>query len=144
MIGQVESDHSRGEHTYLLETLNDAIVAFMNDLDYHNIGDKVLGMTFSEFGRTILSNASNGTDHGTAAPMFFFGNKVRGGVTGSNPVIDHRSMDYYDNLPHEFDFRQMYNSVLDQWFGVEQDTRNSVLLGSFDTVEIIGDPAKSL
>lgn len=141
--GQVEADHSRGQHTYLLETLNDAIVAFMNDLEFHNIGNKVLGMTFSEFGRTILSNASNGTDHGTAAPMFFFGNKVRGGVTGSNPVID-RSMNYYDNLPHEFDFRQMYNSVLDQWFGVEQDTRNSVLLGSFDTVEIIGDPAITL
>ncbi|NQZ75135.1 MAG: DUF1501 domain-containing protein, partial [Ekhidna sp.] len=113
---QVEENHSEGEHAILLKDLNDSIASFMKDLEFHGVADKVLGMTFSEFGRTILSNASNGTDHGTAAPMFFFGNAVRGGVVGDNPVID-RSMNYEDNLPHQFEFRQLYQSVLDQWFG---------------------------
>ena len=140
---QVESDHSVGEHARLLKDLNDSIAAFMKDLELHDVADKVLGMTFSEFGRTILSNASNGTDHGTAAPMFFFGNAVKGGVVGSNPVID-AQMTYADNLPHAFDFRQLYSSVLDQWFGIESSSRNAVLFGDFESLEIIGDPAITL
>lgn len=140
---QVDGNHSEGEHARLLKDLNDSIAAFLKDLELHGVGDKVLGMTFSEFGRTILSNASNGTDHGTAAPMFFFGNSVRGGVLGKNPVVDSQ-MTYDDNLPHEFDFRQLYSSVLDQWFGVEASSRNSVLFGDFESVDIIGDPAITL
>ena len=140
---QVLDNHSEGEHAILLKDLNDSIASFMKDLEFHGVADKVLGMTFSEFGRTILSNASNGTDHGTAAPMFFFGNAVRGGVTGRNPVID-RFMSYEDNLPHEFEFRQLYNSVLDQWFGIEAESRNAVLFGDYESVEIIGDPAITL
>lgn len=135
---QVESNHSMGFHANLLEMLDDGIDAFMKDLDHHGIADKVLGMTFSEFGRTILSNASNGTDHGTAAPMFFFGNAVKGGVTGNNPVIDSQ-MTYADNLPYEFDFRQLYGSVLEQWFGLNLASRNNILLDQFSTVQIIGD-----
>jgi len=140
---QVDGDHSEGEHARLLQDLDESIAAFMQDLEMHGVADKVLGMTFSEFGRTILSNASNGTDHGTAAPMFFFGNAVRGGVVGSNPMVD-AQMDYRDNLPHEYDFRQLYSSVLDQWFGIESSARNETLFGDFESVKIIGDPAITL
>lgn len=134
------NDHTLGEHSTLLLQMSEAISAFMKDLDYHNISDKVLGMTFSEFGRTIHSNASYGTDHGTAAPMFFFGNAVRGGIVGDNPVVD-TSMEYYDNLPHTYDFRQMYHAVLNQWFGIDTSEIDEVLFGSFSSsVEIIGDP----
>lgn len=132
------NDNTQGEHADLLKMLNDAIVAFMNDLEFHGLGDNVLGMTFSEFGRTILANASNGTDHGSAAPMFFFGNAVKGGVTGNNPVLD-SSMSYEDNLDHEFDFRQLYASVLSQWFDADAGLSNRVLLKDYQTLEIIGE-----
>lgn len=136
---QVEStDHTRGEHADLLKLLDDGIGAFMKDLEFHGTEDKVLGMTFSEFGRRIISNASLGTDHGAAAPMFFFGNAVKGGVVGTNPVID-TNMTYDDNLPWEFDFRQLYGSVLEQWFDIGSASRSDVLFKDFNTVEIIGE-----
>lgn len=134
----LENDNTQGGHAELLTMLNDAIATFMDDLEFHGIGDKVLGMTFSEFGRTILANASNGTDHGAAAPMFFFGNAVKGGVTGRNPVLD-ASMTYEDNLDHQYDFRQLYASVLSQWFDVDAGQSNRVLLKDYQTLEIIGE-----
>lgn len=134
----LENNNTQGMHAELLTMLNDAIAAFMADLEFHGIGDQVLGMTFSEFGRTILANASNGTDHGAAAPMFFFGNAVKGGVTGRNPVLD-ASMTYADNLDHQYDFRQLYASVLSQWFDVDTGLSNRVLLKDYQTLEIIGE-----
>lgn len=132
------NDHSQGEHADLLKLLNDGIAAFMKDLEYHKVDDRVLGMTFSEFGRRIVSNASLGTDHGAAAPVIFFGNAVKGGVVGSNPVVE-SNMGYDDNLPHEIDFRQLYGSVLEQWFGIDSGVRSSVLMNDFSTIEIIGE-----
>ncbi len=134
----LENDNTLGFHAELLTMLNDAIAAFMDDLEFHGIGDQVLGMTFSEFGRTILANASNGTDHGAAAPMFLFGNAVKGGVTGRNPILDSR-MTYEDNLSHQFDFRQLYASILSQWFEVDAGLSNRVLLKDYETLEIIGE-----
>jgi uncharacterized protein (DUF1501 family) len=136
---QVESDdHTTGEHATLLKELNDAVISFMKDTDQQGLSDRVMGMTFSEFGRRIKSNASLGTDHGAAAPMFFFGNHLVGGVTGSNPVIP-RTASFDDNLPYEFDFRQIYASVLEQWFEVDKDTLEGSLLKEFETTEIIGE-----
>jgi len=134
----VEGNHAIGNHANLLAQVDQAVSAFMKDLELLGTDDRVVGMTFSEFGRRPVSNASLGTDHGSAAPMFFFGNAVKGGVIGSNPLID-SSMTYEDNLTHEFDFRQLYASILEQWFGVSSETVASVLLGSFDTIEIIGE-----
>ena len=139
--GQVDTgDKTQGFHSGLLRELNDAILAFMQDLDHLGLSDNVLGMTFSEFGRRIVSNGSNGTDHGSAAPLFVFGNAVAGGVLGSNPVVD-SGMNYEDNLEMEFDFRQVYASVLEQWFGADSVKINSVLYKDFDTIPIIGDDA---
>jgi uncharacterized protein (DUF1501 family) len=136
---QVESsDHTKGEHATLLKELNDAIISFVKDGDLHGTSDRVLGMTFSEFGRRIVSNASLGTDHGAAAPMFFFGNHLVGGVTGSNPVVS-RDATYEDNLPYEFDFRQIYASVLSQWFEADAGIVNDSLLKEFESTEIIGE-----
>ena len=67
--------------------LSEAITAFMDDLTFLNIEDRVMGMTFSEFGRRIKSNSSDGTDHGAAAPLFVFGKDVQSGILGTNPVI---------------------------------------------------------
>ncbi|MGI9543087.1 MAG: DUF1501 domain-containing protein [Cyclobacteriaceae bacterium] len=134
----MESDHTQGEHAQLLTTLNDAVGVFMDDLELNGVDDRVVGMTFSEFGRRIVSNASLGTDHGSAAPMFVFGNKVVGDVIGSNPTIPLNAT-YEDNLPMQYDFRQIYASLLEQWLEASPGDSAQALLNSFETVPIIGD-----
>ncbi len=133
---QVEpGDHTQGTHAYLLEQVSEAIGAFMQDLDHLGTADRVMGMTFSEFGRRINSNASVGTDHGTAAPMFLFGNHVAGGVIGNNPVIP-SSVSYDDNLEMEYDFRSVYSSIFEQWFCLSPQQVSDLMLGSYDTLAV--------
>jgi hypothetical protein len=98
--------------------------------------DDVLVMTFSEFGRTIASNGSLGTDHGTAAPLFVFGNKVDSTILGNNPVIPSNA-EWQDNLATEFDFRQVYSSIMNQWLTVNPTTEEDVLFKKFDQLPII-------
>ena len=88
-------------------------------MKYLSIEDKVLGMTFSEFGRQIASNGSDGTDHGDAAPMFLFGACINSGVIGSNPVID-TVLGVQDALPMQIDFRDVYASIIKDWFEVSE------------------------
>ena len=132
------SDHTQGEHAELLKSLDDGVMSFMNDLEQHNVADRVIGMTFSEFGRRIISNASRGTDHGSAAPLFVFGNAVKGGVLGENPVFTANSR-YNDNIDMQFDFRQIYASVLSQWLDQSDQNIENTLIRNFDQVPIIGD-----
>lgn len=136
---QVESgDHTRGEHANLLRQLNEATEAFMEDLKRNGVADRVMGLTFSEFGRRIISNASLGTDHGAAAPVLAFGNAVEGGILGEDPYID-SGMTYSDNLPFEFDFRQVYASVLNQWLCVDRQDLTGILGQDFDLLDISPD-----
>ncbi len=106
-------------HTDLMQELNDAVAAFQNDLGLLGLKDRVLSMTISEFGRRVKENGSAGTDHGTAAPLFMFGPAVNGGILGSNP--DFNTLDNRGDFLHDYDFRQIYASVLNQWFGVSAD-----------------------
>ncbi len=131
------SDPTKGNHAALLKELNDAVTAFMKNLDAMGRSDDVLTMTFSEFGRTIVSNGSGGTDHGTAAPMFIFGNKVNPDVLGANPVIPKNAV-WQDNLEAEFDFRQVYTSIINQWMGGGGTTAKDVLFKDFDEIQIVG------
>lgn len=137
---QVEDgDHSTGWHAGKLRELNDSVMAFVQDLEKHRLDEKVVGMTFSEFGRRIVSNASLGTDHGSAAPMFVFGNKVAGGqILGENPVIS-TSTSVNDNLDMQYDFRQVYASLMDQWLGASSEEVSKVLANDFDRLGIIGE-----
>ena len=136
---QVESnDHTQGEHANLLRQLDEAIMSFLRDLEVQGADDRVLGMTFSEFGRRIVSNASLGTDHGSAAPMFVFGNNVIPGVLGSNPIISPDAT-YQDNLEMQHDFRAVYASILEQWFGKSALDRQQILLQDFDTLPILNN-----
>lgn len=125
-----------GNHANLLKKLNDAIIAFQDDM--HRLGTerRVVGMTFSEFGRRIKSNASFGTDHGAAAPVFVFGQPVRGGIVGANPVLPSAATTN-DNIPMSIDFRSVYASLLRDWFGVPQTELEAVLLQNFDSLPLI-------
>lgn len=108
---------AEGAHANLLRTLSEAIGAFQKDLELLGVDDRVAGMTFSEFGRTIASNASIGTDHGAAAPLFVFGKEVIPGIIGDNPVIPSNPLVSYD-VEMQHDFRSVYASALQDWFGI--------------------------
>jgi uncharacterized protein (DUF1501 family) len=110
------SDTTLGAHATLLGKLSVAITAFEDDLRLIGAQDRVLGMTFSEFGRRIVSNASGGTDHGTAEPVIMFGTKVNAGIMGTSPVLP-ATPTVNDNILLQFDFRSVYSSVLKDWFG---------------------------
>ena len=132
------SDATKGEHATILKELNDAVAALIRSLDASGDSDRVLTMTFSEFGRTIVSNGSYGTDHGTAAPMFIFGNQLDPSVLGKNPNIPANAQ-WQDNLEVEFDFRQIYSSVISQWLGGNSQTELNVLFNEFQKVPITGE-----
>ena len=137
---QVEDgDHTVGEHANLLKELDDAIVAFMADLKFHGQDDRVVGATISEFGRRVVSNASLGTDHGSAAPLFMFGKHVNGGVTGNAPEIS-ADMIYSDNLEHEVDFREVYYSLFKDWFCAPEESLGDIFLADYTGLDVVNNP----
>jgi uncharacterized protein (DUF1501 family) len=112
----------------LLNYLAEAISLFQANLEEWGIQDNVVGMTYSEFGRRVNENGSMGTDHGTCAPQFIFGSQVQGGVYGPNPDLG--KLDANKDLIWKIDFRQMYASVLGDWFGVDKNLRKAILADS--------------
>ena len=99
-------------HERLMGELNDALSAFATDLKQQGNFDRVLLITFSEFGRRLVENANGGTDHGAAAPMFIVGGAVKPGLFGKYPSLS--DLDYGD-LKFNTDFRSVYGTVLDKW-----------------------------
>jgi uncharacterized protein (DUF1501 family) len=99
-------------HKRLLSELAASLAAFCNDLKAKGIFDRVLVMTFSEFGRRVKENANGGTDHGTAAPMFVCGGAVKPGLYGRQPSLN--GLDAGDLL-YTVDFRSVYSSILANW-----------------------------
>jgi uncharacterized protein (DUF1501 family) len=98
----------------LLTDFANAIDAFYTDLAAHGNDGRVLTMTFSEFGRRVPENASRGTDHGEAAPVFLIGGGVKGGLYGQHPDLAQLNM---GNLPFSTDFRSVYATVIERWLG---------------------------
>lgn len=122
-------------HNTLMTDLNEAVSAFTQDLKQHNLQDRVLGMSMSEFGRRTKENGSGGTDHGTSAPIFFFGTNVNAGVAGKAP--DFETVDRRGDFFHEYHFRQVYASVLNQWFGVSENLITSLFPSNPSLVPIL-------
>jgi uncharacterized protein (DUF1501 family) len=118
-------------HANLLQQVSGAMTAFYKDLAARGHKDRILIMTFSEFGRRGYENGSRGTDHGAAAPMFLLGGRVKSGVVGEHPPLTNLKD---GNLKHSIDFRQVYATLLDQWLGVRS---KDVLGESFTPVEIL-------
>jgi uncharacterized protein (DUF1501 family) len=118
-------------HAGLLRQLSDAVQAFLKDLHASGLDDRVLVMCFSEFGRRVSENASAGTDHGTAGPMFLAGSQVQAGLIGDHPRLDNL---VDGDLRHHTDFRQVYAAVLEQWLKCPAGT---VLKGDYAPVAAI-------
>lgn len=129
-------DKTTGTHANLLKNVSDAIKAFQDDLQFLGIEDRVVGMTFSEFGRRMKSNASGGTDHGAAAPCFVFGKNVLGGVLGDTPNIP-MNVTVADNLPFQYDFRSIYGTLLSNWLCVNDSDLNQLLLKNFQQLPLV-------
>jgi uncharacterized protein (DUF1501 family) len=116
---QVEKfDTTMGTHAALIYHLFGALKAFYDDLKGLGLDDKVLSMTFTEFGRRVYSNASYGSDHGTAFPIFLFGKGLRPGIGGKNPDLSDLNG---GNLKYKVDYRQVYTSVVQDWFGASDE-----------------------
>ena len=113
----------------LHEDLANSIKHFYEDLASTGYDDKVLGMTISEFGRRPYENGSNGTDHGAASPTFLFGAGLNGnGFVGNHPEINASAWDNNNNLVPSTDFRDVYASVLTDWFCLDPSVVNTILL----------------
>ena len=113
----------------LHENLASGIKNFYEDLATAGYDDKVLGMTISEFGRRPYENGSNGTDHGSASPTFLFGAGLNGsGFVGAHPDINASAWDNNNNLVPSTDFRDVYASVLTDWFCLDPSVVNTILL----------------
>jgi uncharacterized protein (DUF1501 family) len=110
-----EHDPSLGTHAALLYNMSGAVKAFYDDLNQLEIDEKVLSLTFTEFGRRAKSNDSYGTDHGTATPVFVFGTQLNNGIYGVNPSLLPKDLDNY-NLKYNIDYRQIYTSIIQDWF----------------------------
>ena len=121
-----------GSHARLLGDFNLSVSAFLDDLRNQKIADKVTVMAFSEFGRRVAENGSRGTDHGAAAPVFLFGESVSGGLHGKSPDLS----DLVDgDVKHQFDFRQVYAALLDDWL----NTPSQPILGrEFEKLSLLG------
>ena len=131
----VEGDTKKGVQADLLKELSDAMSAFQDDLQLLNIDKKVIGMTYSEFGRRIRSNAGFGTDHGTAAPLFVFGTCAKNQILGDAPEID-TNVGVDEGVQMQFDFRNVYSTILTDWLGATKSESNTVLFDEFDALPI--------
>jgi uncharacterized protein (DUF1501 family) len=119
-------------HAALLKQLSEGIAAFATDLKADRLLDRVVLVTFSEFGRTLAENGRRGTDHGSAAPMFLVGGKLKGGLIGPHPNLTLR--EGAGGVMHHTDFRRVYATLLDRWLG--WDSR-PILGGSFAPVDAL-------
>ena len=117
---------SYGSHGALLYHLSGAIKAFFDDLKGLGLQDKVILMTFSEFGRQVAENGTYGTDHGSSAPMMIVGKGIKPGMTGTNPNLS--NLNNNKTVGYQHDYRQVLATVLQDWFGANYGTMDEVEL----------------
>lgn len=122
-------------HDDLMGYLDSAVDAFYQDLAAHNMADKVLIATWSEFGRRPKENASGGTDHGAAAPLLLIGDPVKGGLYGQEPSLT--NLDATGNLKYSVDFRSVYQEILSGHLGADA---GKILGASYEHIPFLKAP----
>lgn len=129
-----------GGHANLLADIADSVQAFYADLESDNLQNRALTMTFSEFGRTLDENSSNGTDHGSSAPVMVFG-PVNGGLYGQHS--DLTDLDNSGDPVFSTDYRSVYTSILNDWFDLGQTETDAVIDGNFQNLGFVDALATS-
>lgn len=120
-------------HSALLRQWSEALSAFHRRLNAAGQGDRVLALTFSEFGRRVAENASDGTDHGAAAPLFLSGPKLKSSIIGAQPSLT--DLDDGD-LKFHTDFRSVYSGIISRWFQAEVD-KSTILGGDYPVLDFV-------
>jgi uncharacterized protein (DUF1501 family) len=134
-VNQVVSDSpGQGTHATLLGNLSASILAFQNDLKNLGLADRVMTVTFSEFGRQVRQNANLGSDHGNISPFFVMGKQVQAGVLSAHPVLPSTGFQYADT-ERKFDYRQLFSTLLQDWLGSDNSTMQVAELDAFATAE---------
>lgn len=123
-------------HDDLMGYVDSAISAFVSDLSAHGVADRVMIATWSEFGRRPKENASGGTDHGSASPVFLIGDPVKGGVYGQTPSLE--DLDSTSNLKYAVDFRSVYQEILGGLLGADP---KEILGGTYPKLNVMKEPA---
>ncbi len=128
----------QGGHASLLGDIAQSVAAFMADLQQDGLDQRVVVMTFSEFGRTLRENGSGGTDHGAGAPMMLFGAGLAGGLYGTQSDL----VDLYGGDPrYSTDYRAVYSTLMQDWLGLEGDVVDTVLGGTFSHLDFVENRA---
>lgn len=128
----------QGTHPTLLYRFSDAVANFMNDMIRLEMGDRVIGMSVSEFGRRPYENGSFGTDHGTSSVQFIFGTQVNSGVYGQAPNL--KDLNENGDLLHDIDYRRVYLEILTDWFGADLPDAYTALQADnndFSTLDVL-------
>jgi uncharacterized protein (DUF1501 family) len=127
-------DNQAGDLGDGLSKISGALAAFQADIEARGLGDRVLTLVWSEFGRRPQQNESGGTDHGAGGMAWVQGTRVRGGVLSDYPDLNR--LDREDNLAVTVDFRRVYASLLEQWLGTGADAviPNAAALGRLQLV----------
>ncbi len=116
-VNQIGSNAALGSHFNLLEMLSEGVKAFQDDLAAMALDDRVMTVTFSEFGRKATENANRGTDHGTLGPMMVFGKHLDAGVKGTN--LDLTNLESGAPLNRQYDYREVFTELLHKWLGAD-------------------------
>ena len=134
-VNQIQSgSNNLGTHANLLADISNSVAAFQADIQLLGIENRILTVSFSEFGRQVRENGSLGTDHGDLAPFFVIGNSISGGILGSHPVFSNTTSYYYNQNQRKYDYRQIFASLLQDWLGADSGLIASTELQDFVTV----------
>ena len=129
-----------GDHANLLLDLAESIKAFMDDLDGLGLAEQVTACTFSEFGRCAKENGSDGTDHGTLAPMYVFGKNIAAGVRGTNVNLSNLTND--NQLQGaQFDYRQVFTTLLQDWLGASENVLTETMFEGYSKIALVDSAA---
>jgi uncharacterized protein (DUF1501 family) len=124
-----------GTQANLFKQFAEGMTALKSALQELNRWDSSLIMTYAEFGRRPAENQSGGTDHGTAAPHFVMGGAVKGGMYGAQPSLS--DLDSTGNMKFSTDYRQLYSTVLQQWWGVNANASQGVLGAAYQPLNLL-------
>ena len=134
-----------GSHADLLTQVSEAVTNFITDLNNQNIGDDVLAVTFSEFGRKAGENGNLGTDHGEIAPMFVFGSSLNAGISGTNINLSEAiAGNNFQIQTVQHDYRRVFSTILQDWFGVSNPTLDLTFYDHTNNIGFAGNKISNL
>ncbi|MDO8366893.1 MAG: DUF1501 domain-containing protein [Saprospiraceae bacterium] len=129
-----------GDHANLLLDLAESVKNFMDDLEGLGLADQVTACTFSEFGRCAKENGSDGSDHGTLAPMLIFGKNIAAGVRGTNVNLSNLTND--NQLQgYQFDYSQVFTTLLQDWLGANEEVLTETMFEGYSKIALVDSAA---